>query len=766
MIQYSVVGKRVPRIDALGKVTGKAKYCPDTVLPGMLAGKILRSPFPHARVLGIDTRKAQRLTGVKAVITAKDAPLLERKPEHIFRPVKRILAADRVRYIGEELAAVAAMDEDTASEALDLIEVEYEQLPALMDPEEAMKPGSILLHEKQNNVAAAFDIVRGDPDTAFKEADQIFEDKVVTQIQHQCYLEPLNCLAFFDLTGKLTLWLGSMDPSGIRLSLAEVLQLPLGKVRIIQAYCGGAFGGKITMPPLYPIAALLTMKTARPVRVSNNREEEFTASAPRLPAKIEVKTGVKKDGTLVARDYQIIADCGAYIDRAPRIVAQMIMTPDSLYRIAHIKASAKVVYTNKTPVGAFRGFGTIQALFAHETHLDAIASRLALDPMELRLKNATRAGDLTAHGWRITSCGLTKCIQEASAAAGWTERKNKRRSQRGVGMACALYDCGVKRTPGFSGSVAFVKIIEDGKAQVISGESEYGQGWSTVAAQVAAEELGLPIEDVEVTSPDTDFTPYSMGPWGLRLTVSGGNAVRLAAADARSQLFNIAAEMLEANVEDIEVKDRVITIRGAPDKGLSVAEVASQAIFRKGGSAVIGKGIDEPQAAVLNPDTLYGNLSQAYSFGAQAVELAVDAETGRVKLLKTITAHDLGRAINPAMAEGQVEGGISIGSGYGLVEGLIWNGEKILNPNLLDYKILTAADMPDIGVILVETHDPNNPFGAKSIGQLGTMMAASAVANAIYDAVGVRVRDLPITPDKVLLSLEKKAKSPNLGKTL
>lgn len=756
MTQFSVVGKRVPRIDALGKVTGKAKYCVDLALPEMLVGKILRSPFPHARILSIDTQKAQKLAGVKAVITARDAPPVEMKTEHIFRPVHRILAGDRVRYVGEELAAVAALDEDTANEALELIDVEYEHLPALMDPEEAMKPGSILIHEEEANLAAVFDILRGDPDVAFREADQIFEDEVATQIQNQCYLEPLNCLASYDLSGKLTLWLSSMDPSGIRLSLAKVLRLPLGKVRIIQPYCGGAFGGKISMYPVYPIAALLAMKTGRPVAVSYNREEEFTASGPRLPVKIKVKTAVKRDGSLLARDYQIIADCGAYIDRAPRIVGQMIVTPDSLYRIPHISGKAKVVYTNKSPIGAFRGFGTIQGLFALETQLDAIATSLGLDPKEVRLKNATKSGDLTAHGWRITSCGLTDCLEEAAAAVGWTKRKNEQRPNRSVGMACALYDCGVKRSEGFSGSVAFVKLLEDGKTQVISGESDYGQGWSTVAAQIAAEELGLASGDVEVTSPDTDFTPYSMGAWGLRLTVSGGNAVRLAAQDARRQLFEIAAEMLEANAEDFEIKEGRINIKGAPEKGLSVAEVASQAIFRRGGTAVMGQGIDEPQADVLNPKTLYGNLSQAYSFAAQAAQVEVDTETGQVRLLKTVTVHDLGQAINPAMAEGQVEGGISIGSGFGLIEGLIWDREKILNPNLIDYRILTAADMPDIRVILVETPDPNNPYGSKSIGQLATMMAASAVANAIYHAAGVRVRELPINPHKLLLSLEEK----------
>lgn len=754
MVDYSVVGKRLPRVDGLDKATGRARYGVDLALPGMLVGKVLRSIYPHAKILNIDTSKAKALPGVKGIITASDAPGRERKVNP-FRQEIRVMARDKVRFIGDEIAAVAAIDEDVASEALELIKVEYELLPGVFNPEEAMRPDAPRIQE-EGNIAWQYNIIRGDVDSTMRMADEIFEDEVETQSQHQCYLEPVGCLAQWDAADKLCLWLSAMDPSGIRLLLAEALNISEGRIRVIQTYCGGAFGGKISMVPLHPICALLSRKAGRPVKMVNNREEEFIASLPRVSARIRLRTGVKKDGTLLAKETEIIADNGAYIDRGPRIVAQMIITPDSMYRFRSVRAEAKVVYTNKSPVGAFQGFGNLQMLFALETHLDRIARELGLDPRELRLKNAIQVGDLSVHGWQITSCDLSNCITEATQRAGWKKsRPAKSDGYQGLGLGCAMYDCGVKRSDGFSGSVALVKIQEDGRAQVISGEAEYGQGWSNVAVQIAAEELGIPFEDVEVTAPDTDLTPYSMGPWGLRLTVSGGNAVRLAAADAREKLLKIAAEILEAEAVDLEIRDGKIQVKGAPDKSIPVALAAKEAIFRRGGSAITGQGIDEPEGVRLDPLTLYGNLSRAYAFAAQAAEVEVDPDTGRVRILKIVSAHDIGKAINPLAAEGQVDGQIALGTGYALSEAFYWDEDKLLNPDFLNYRILTSLDIPSSEIILLETPDPNTVYGAKSVGQLATMASAATLANAIYNAVGVRIKELPITPEKILKALEK-----------
>lgn len=751
---YSVIGKSVPRKDALEKVLGQARYGVDLSLPGMLAARILRSTLPHARILNIDTTKAERLAGVKAVITAKDAPQVKRRLK-TFWPESRILVSDKVRFLGEEVAAVAAVDEGMAEEALELIKVDYQELPALFDPEAALKPDAPRIHE-QGNVAAHFDIVRGQPDEAFARAAHVFEDEFATQIQNQSYLEPVSSLAHQDASGRLALWVASMDPSGIREDLAEVLKLPASRVRVIQACVGGAFGGKISLQPLYPISALLAIKTGRPVKIVNTREEEFTASLPRLPARMKIKTALDKDGTILAKETRIVADNGAYIDRGPRILAQMIIGPDSLYRVANIKAQAWLAYTNKSPVGAFRGFGTTQMSFALETHLDRIAEKLGIDPLKLRLRNATQTGDISAHGWQIDSCALNDCMGKSTRAVGWKENRPQLKSGRGLGLACALYNVESRRSDGFNGSVALVKIAEDGRALVISGESEYGQGWNTVAAQIAAEELGIPYEDVDVVMPDTDITPYSLGPWALRVTVSGGNAVKLAAADARRQILDIAAQLLEASSTDLEIRDRKVQVRGSPARALPISQVAKTAIFRRQGSAITGKGVDEPPNTVRpNPDVLYGNLSRAYNFSAQVVETVVDRETGRARVLKVISAHDIGQCINRAAVEGQVEGGFAQGLGYALTEEILWEGGQILNPDFLNYRIPTSLDMPQIETIIIESPDPNTPYGAKSIGMLSTIPIAPALTNAIHHALGVKLNTIPIAPHQVLHALEK-----------
>jgi CO/xanthine dehydrogenase Mo-binding subunit len=723
MKEYLAVGKRLPRIDGVAKATGEAKYSVDIVLPNMLYGKILRSPYPHARIINIDTSKAERLPGVKAVITAKDTPRIECDPWAVG---KYVLAIDKVRCIGDEVAAVAAIDEDTALEALDLIKVEYELLPAVFDPLEALKPEAPRIHDVKGNIARDWNVERGDVDKGFREADCIIEDRFETQFQNHCYMEPIACVADFDISGKLTIWLSSMDTCNMRRGLAKVLNMTESKVRVVQTYVGGAFGSRIDIESIHATCALLARKTGKAVRMENTREEQFMATFRRLNAVIEHKTR--------------IAVC-----------------PDAMYRIPNMKAAAKLVYTNKPYVTAFRGFGAIKGTFVLETQLEVIAEKLGIDPMELRLKNATQTDYVSIHGEVISSCALSECIRKAAESIGWREKKKRKKYGRGIGMACSMYMSDARATPGFGGSVAFVKILEDGRVNIISGEHEYGQGMWNVFAQIVAEELGVSVEDIDITTPDTDITPYALGPHGGgRATISAGNAVKLAAEDARKQLFQVAAEMLEANVEDLVIEDQKIYVNGSPEKGISISEVAKTSIYRRGGSAIIGKGVDERDTEMINLDTMYGNYCSAYTFSAQTAEVEIDTKTGRVKVLNYGSANDLGKAINPMAAEGQVEGQVSIGLGYGLMEEMVLEKGKMVNARFLDYKIPTAFEIPPIKAILVESNEPHGPYGAKGVGRLAVIPPASAIANAIYDAIGVRIKELPITPEKILKALKER----------
>jgi CO/xanthine dehydrogenase Mo-binding subunit len=740
------------------KATGYAKFAADVDCTGMLIGKILRSPYAHARIINVDAGGAERLPGVKAVIVGGPKAKEQHEKDLLgMRPgAERILALDKVRYIGDEVAAVAAVSEDIAEEALELINVEYEELPAYFDPLESMAAGAVKIHPK-GNLAASYNVSRGDAEKGFKEADYVLEDRFTLHSQNQGYLEPLSCLAQVDLSGKVTIWVASMDPSGIRLGLSRTLNLPESKVRVIQAHLGGGFGGKVSMMPMHPICALLAMKANRPVKMTYSREEEFIAGLPRVSAVIDLRIGIKKDGTIVAKQSNILADNGAYLDRGPVIVAQMLLSQDCLYRNQNIIGEAKLLYTNKTPVGAMRGFGGTHMSFAQETLLDRLAAEAGMDPAELRLKNAIRVGDVSAHGWQLHSCGLSDCIREATSRVRWKDKKKEQEGvARGLGLSCVTYDVDARQGTGFGGSLAYVEILEDGKAKVITGETDCGQGWTTVAAQMASEVLGIPYEDIQVTMPDTDVTPYSLGPWGLRVSVSGGAAVKLAAEDAKKKLIKLAAETLEANPVDLEMKDGKILVRGSPKNAISISEVAHKELYRRNGSAVIGRGLDEPPNTVpRDRATLYGNTSRAYNFGAQVAEVEVDKKTGQVKILQFVSTHDIGKAINPVACEGQVEGSIACGMAYAMTERTLCRDGQVLNPNLTDYHMPTASDIPMIESLMIETADPNTPYGAKSIGQPATMMPPPAIANAIADALGIRVRQLPITGEMILEELGK-----------
>jgi CO/xanthine dehydrogenase Mo-binding subunit len=760
---YSAIGKSLPRIDAREKVTGEAKYCVDLKLPGMLFGKIKRSHLPFARILNIDTSKAEKIIGVKAVITAEDTPKI---PYGTFVADELPLATTLVHFAGDGVAAVAGIDEDVVEEALELIEVDYEALAPILDPEQAIQPGAPAIHpELENikfNIPYTIDYTRGDPDQGFREADLILEDRFVTQAVHQAYLEPQACIAQFDHSGKLTIWGSLQAPFRSRPLLARALGIQEHKIRMIQPYVGGGFGGKGgAIHSLYPVSAILAQKTGRPVKIVNTRKEEFIAGRPRLSETVTLRLAFKRTGRIIAKDVRILADGGAYAGMSPAVLGVSATRTGCLYRFSNIRMKADLVYTNKIPKGSFRGFGDPQTHFALESLLDDAARQLRIDPKDLRLMNATQEGDTTAHGWIINSCGLSNSIKIVTEESGWDKKRGQGKKDRGIGMACLIHVSSNRGIhPLFDGSSALLTMDELGKVKIFSGEGEIGQGASTVFAQIASEELGIPVGDVDVLPVDTDVSPFCSGAFASRVTVMGGSAVKMAAIDLKKDLFKARIEQLGANsedlkIEDLEMRNGEICVKGSSEKGIPPHEVAFKEVFRRGGGRLVGYGnYTVPDWVVVPDKSRYGNISLGYPFGTQAVEVEIDLETGKIEILKLWAAHDLGRAINPMAAQGQIEGGIVQGIGYSLTESYIWEGERVLNTSFVDYKIPTALDIPPLNIALIESDDPNCPYGAKGVGEPALIATAPAIANAVYDAIRVRIKELPITSEKILRAIQ------------
>jgi 4-hydroxybenzoyl-CoA reductase alpha subunit len=751
---YSVVGQRVLRVEGFDKVTGAAKYVADIKLPGMLYGKILRSPYPHARILRIDTSKAERLRGVRAVVTAEDTP---KRPWGAFFADQYPLAVGKVRYVGEEVAAVAAIDPEIAEEAIDLIEVEYEELPAVFDAEQAMQEGAPLIHEgKERNIAMKIDVERGDVGRAFAESDVIVEDTYQSTPQWHCAIETIGSVAEWSPSGKYTIYMNTQTLFMARYRIAAALGVRETDVRVIQTAVGGGFGGKSCDDNNAIVAAVLARKARRPVKIVNSREEEFLAgSRPRVNMKIWVKMGFKKDGRIRAKQIRVIADNGAYSGKAPAITGVAALRHDTCYRYSDVKTEAYLVYTNKIPTGAFRGFGNPSAEWAVEQTIDKGAHELGIDPLEIARLNAAEPGYVSPHGNRVTSCELKQCIDIVERLMDWKSRRANRLPYRGLGIACTVHVSGKRHFGDYDGGSATIKINEDGKALILSGEGECGQGAHTAMCQIAAEELGLPIEDVEISQADTDLTTFCLGAFGSRVTYIGGNAVRDAARKVKEQLFEQAAEMLEANPEDLIAREGRIFVRGSEKKSVTVAEVARARLFRRGGAPIVASGSFDADS-VLQDATRYGNESGAYNFGCQAAEVEVDPETGQVRVIQYAAASDCGTVIFPTGAEGQVEGSLAQGLGYALIEGLRMEEGRPVNPNFSDYRIPSIRDMPPFRHQFANSYEPTGPFGAKGLGELGMDPTAAVIGNAIFDAVGVRIKTLPITPEKVLKALREK----------
>jgi len=761
--ELSVVGKGVPKVDAVLKATGKAVYGADFSLPGMLYGKVLRSTVPHAKILNIDTSKALKLPGVRAVITGRDFPWGLKYGFTAITRDQTPLAQDKVRYIGDEVAAVAAIDEDIAEEALDLIKVDYEELPAVFDPFEAMKEGAPQLHDHvKNNISASQHLAFGDVEKGFRESDHVREDEFTTQAIKHGFLEPHASVGLWDPTGKATLWGNKQSPYIVYRKLAMALGLPPSKVRVIQTYVGGGFGSARSDPFALDFCALmLSKKTGRPVKFVYTLEDVLVMGEMRHPFYLRTKTGMTKDGYIKAIQVYAVADGGAYSTIGPVSIALPAFFIDIPYRIPNVKYDGYRVFTNKGFCGSLRGHCIAQLRWALGQHLDMMCNDLGLDIAEVSIRNALYSGDKTPGGYKITSCAFTECVEKAVEASEWKEKKGKLPPYRGIGMGTSSFITGVKLS-GHNSASCVVKMNEDGTASVLTGATDVGQGSSTIVSQIVAEVLGLPMEDIIINAGiDTDFTPIDPGTYGSRVSFYSGNAAKIAAEDAKRQLVEVAAKVTKVSPEEIIFKDRKVFPKNSPEKGWKIDALIRHAQHSMGkeSKSIIGSGSYDSGIDFIDFKTGRGNISPAYTFAADVVEIEVNPETGKITILKAVGAHDIGKALNPILCAGQLDGAWIQAEGQLLFEELKRDKKDghVLNPSFMDYKMPTSMDIPLKNKhIFVESIDPDGPFGAKEVGEGASVAIFPAFGNAVFDAIGVRITDLPITPEKVLKAIKQK----------
>ena len=751
-----VVGQSLTRIDAPGKVTGSAIYAADFALPGMLCGKVFRSAEPHARLVKLDTSKALRIPGVRAVITAADAADVRYGAAVKDEPV---FASDIVRYRGQPVAAVAATTLEAAEAALAAIEAVYEPLPPVFDLAAALAPGAPLVHEgwqsyvavpilqRDGNVCNRARIVVGDVERGWAEADRIFEHRFTTAMVHQGYTEPRAAVASWDSSGQVTVWSNTQLPFDVQSTLAEILAIAPSKIRVIVPGVGGGFGGKLRVGVEH-FAALLAKKSGRPVKIMTTGEEELTAAYPRQGTLIELKTGVTRDGRLTARQGRIYFDTGAFAGSGPGVASVATMVLAGPYRTPNLFLEGYAVYTNKTNCGSYRAPSGPQANFAVESQMDIIADALGIDPLELRLRNIVREGDEGPTGQVLTAVGLEECLLRAAEAIGWKDRRPA--PGRGKGIACGWWTT----TGGSSG--VYVKINPDGTVALNTGAVEIGTGALTGAAQVLAEELGVDLTDINVISADTFSTPFDFGAQGSRTAFAVGNACRAAAADLRRVLFAQAALLLGVSEDALALRDKHVV---GPEGRVSLADLARQSQMAGGG--MIAHGTFIAPGTAYDTKRVEGHAYPAFhspSFHAHAVDLSVDEETGEVTIHKYVVAQDVGFALNPTYIEGQIEGGVAQGLGQTLSEEIVYREGRVLNANLTDYKMPTALDVPRIESIIVEHPGLIGPYGAKGVGEPPNVEPPATVANAIAAAIGIRITSLPITAEKIVMALRENAR--------
>ena len=757
MKELSVVGKSTKRVDTSAKATGEALFTADLSLPRMLVAKVKRSPHAHARILRVDTSGAERLPGVRAVVTSGDSTG-EKWGVFRYTQDQAFLPSDKVRFIGEEVAAVAAVDEDTAAAALDLITVEYEELPAVFTIDEAMKPGAVLIHEHNpGNINVHVKIDVGDVGKGFAASYYVREDTFSAPEESYFQTEPYAVVAQFDNSGNLDIWMPNAGPHLKAKPLSNLLKMPLNKVRVRKITIGGAFGGRSEISPADVICALLARKARQPVKITYTREENSIATRQAHSMTTTIKTGVDREGRVLSRDITCHMDGGAYSSTGPIATSVPFLCMEQAYRMENVRYNGYRVFTNKPIRGMFRTHGRAFAC-GIDLQLDLIGSELGIDPVTMRLRNARQAGDYTPTRSLVPSCGMTETIEKTAEQAGWKEKWGKLPPFHGIGIGCNSVQTGFPMGIR-GGSTAFIKFNEDGGATVISGVVDNGQGNENMIVQIAAEELGLLPEDIQIITADTEVTPSDPGSYSMCETFIGGNAVRLAAIDAKEKLFQVAARALEAKPGELTARDRRIFVKGEPERSIPVGRVIRMALSK--GQSIAGEGsywpkVDPRREWVENP---FGQLSETFSFGTTMVEVKVDPETGLVDVLEAWASQDVGFALNPKVIEGQFEGGLAMGGQGGmLTEYHLWDGGRLLNPTQLEYRLPLAPDMPKINSIIVESNDPTGPYGAKEAGMSVAMSAAQAYVSAICNAIGAPIKEYPITPDKIVKALEEKKK--------
>ena len=752
---------RETRLDAPDKVTGYARYASDLSLPGMLLGYIVRSDRPHARIRSLDISEAAAFPGVGAVVTGVDAP--GRFGEVIKD--QTAFATDVVRYIGEPIAAIAADTAETARAAAELIQVDYQDLRPVLDPQEALSQQMPLVHAewasyaapeavvRERNVCSHTTLIHGDADAAFRDAAHVIEQTFTTHSTHQAPMETRAVVADVDARGRVTLHASTQHPFGVRAQIAEALGVPLTDVRVIAPHVGGGFGSKLEASvELY--AALLARKARRPVKLVNSRDDDLSTGNPRHPMTITLESALDADGRLLGRKARILMDGGAYAAGSPVLTGVAVNLATGPYRIPNVRLEAIAVYTNKLPFSAYRGPTGPQMVFAVESHTDAIARKLAIDPLEFRLRHVYKDGDAAPNGQILQGVGLTDALTRAAEALGW--RAHKHASDgilRGQGLSCCWW------TTTAGAAACSIKMNEDGTLVVQTGATEIGTGAVTAGvAQIVAAELGVDVDHVKLVSGDTEATPYDAGAQGSRTLFNMGAAARDAAVQIRDQLFRRAADLLEAHIDDLEVDNGEIFVRGSRANSVTYGQLMSGAMWSTGAVAATGTFIAPPTQ--FDPQTLTGSLYPTFnspSFHCHAAEVTVDADTGLVKVKRFVAAQDVGFAVNPTYIEGQIQGGAAQGIGYALLEELHFEDGRILNPNLALYKLPTTCDVPAIEALIVEHPSENGPYGMKGVGEPPVIASAAAVANAVYDATGVQITQTPLNPERVYRALHPEA---------
>jgi 4-hydroxybenzoyl-CoA reductase subunit alpha len=813
---FTIIGKPTAMIDAAEKTTGGGKYADDISVPGMLVGKILHSPYPHARIKSIDIHRAEHLEGVVTVAIGKDAP----NPFGIL-PVghdEHALALDKVRYVGDNVACVVAVSEAIAEKALELIDVEYELLPAYFDPEESMKAETDLIHDhKLHNLEKDYHHVFGNPDQGFAEADQVAEARFIANEVTHAAMEPHCTLASFELDphtgtmGRLTVWSSTQVPYYLQHKLSLVLEMPMQQIRVIKPLVGGGFGGKSEVIPIEIIAAIAARKAKAPVKITYTREEVFWAHRGRPRTIIDLKTGIKNDGRIIAVKARVVQDGGAYCSYGVVTILYSGALLGALYDIPNIQYDGYRVLTNKPACGAMRGHGTVNVRFAFESQLDELALKIGMDPAIIRQQNLLTPPCITVNGLRVQSYGLPECIEKTVERSGWKQRKGKLAKGRGLGIACSHYVSGAANSiirSDMPHSTVNIKIDRDGGVVVYTGASDIGQGSDTMTAQIAAEVLGCSISRVRVIAADTDLTPIDIGSYSSRVTFMSGNATLRAAEEVRKRIAAAAAKKMNCVFEDLIFREDLVYKKGSVAPAAKKDQIEEAEVTQSGASvsgrvegqilrgslqqkrkeegpkewmtfeeavvaaidfhgALTGTGSYAPPPEARGGKHKGGGVgpSPAYSYSAQVAEVSVDEETGEVTVHKVWAAHDCGRALNPVSVEGQIIGSVWMGMGQALTEEMVWKDGMLMNPGLLEYRSPSSIESPDIEPIIVESIDPEGPFGAKECSEGSLAATIPAIANAIYDAVGVRLHESPFTPERVLAALRARRQEKALNLT-